>query len=136
MSSLLNVSESAFLAFHGMVILAKAAPEKVRIKSIAVELKASEAHLAKVFQRLQKTGLVKSTRGPAGGYNLVGSLEEINFLDIFEAVESKVNTKICPFGKLDCMYNTGCFDANINDISNVVYDSFVKMKLSNYVQKK
>ena len=51
MSSLLNVSESAFLALHGMVVLAKVAPAKVRVKVIAFELKASEAHLAKVFQR-------------------------------------------------------------------------------------
>ena len=39
MSGLLNVSEGFFLALHGMVILAKVAPRKVRVKALAEEAK-------------------------------------------------------------------------------------------------
>ncbi|MBC8385860.1 MAG: Rrf2 family transcriptional regulator [Candidatus Cloacimonetes bacterium] len=133
MSSLLNLSESAFLALHGMVIIAKAAPEKVRIKALASELKASEAHLAKVFQRLQKNGLLKSTRGPAGGYSFANSPEKISLLDIYEAVESKINMKICPFGKLDCMYDTCVFDSSISALAQNIYSTFANLKLSDYL---
>lgn len=135
MSSLLNVSESAFLALHGMVVLAKVAPAKVRVKAIASELKASEAHLAKVFQRLQKSGLINSTRGPAGGYSLINSPDELSFLDIYEAIESKVNMEICPFGKSDCMYDSCFFDSSISIMAQKVYDTFANLKLSDYLKK-
>jgi len=133
MSSLLNLSESAFLALHGMVALAKSAPEKVRIKVLASELNASEAHLAKVFQSLHKNGLLKSTRGPNGGYNLINSPEEISFLDIYEAVESKVNMENCPFGKLDCMYDSCVFDSSISVLSQNIYNTFANLKLADYL---
>ena len=133
MSSLLNVSESTFLALHGMVILAKATPKKLRVKAIALELQASESHLAKVFQKLSKAGLVKSLRGPVGGYSLIDFPEEISFLDIYEAVESKVNIDICPFGKFDCMYDACIFDNSIAELATHIYDTFKKTKLSKYL---
>ena len=134
MSGLLNVSESAFLALHGMVILAKISPGKVRIKEMAKELKASEAHLAKVFQRLQKSGLVKSARGPMGGYSLVLNPNEVTFLDIYEATEGRVNMQICPFGKLECMYDKCLFDQRIEALAQDIYDTFKDIKLSDYIK--
>ena len=134
MSGLLNVSESAFLALHGMVILAKISPEKVRIKKMAKELRASEAHLAKVFQRLQKSGLVKSARGPMGGYSLVLNPNDVTFLDIYEATEGKVNMQICPFGKLECMYDRCMFDQRIEALAQDIYDTFKDIKLSDYIK--
>jgi len=135
MSGLLNVSESAFLALHGMVILAKKMPNKVRIKEIAEELKASAAHLAKVFQRLQKSGLVKSVRGPSGGYFLNSAPEKISFLDIYEAVESKVNMEKCPFGKTECMYDECLFDSRLEELAQNIYRTFLEIKLSDYIKK-
>ncbi len=133
MSSLLNVSESVFLALHGMVVIAKAAPEKVRVKELALELKASEAHLAKVFQRLHKNALVRSTRGPTGGYSLNDPPAEISLLDIYEAVEAKVNTDICPFGKLDCMYESCVFESSIDTLAQNIYTTFANLKLADYL---
>lgn len=135
MNGLLNVSESAFLALHGMVILAKISPERVRIKEMAKELKASEAHLAKVFQRLQKSGLVKSARGPMGGYSLIPNPSKITFLDIYEATEGKVNMDICPFGKLECMYDMCLFDQRIEALAQNIYNTFKEIKLSDYIKK-
>ena len=134
MNGLLNVSESAFLALHGMVILAKKTPKKVRIIEIAEELKASVAHLAKVFQRLQKSGLIKSVRGPYGGYFLSLPPEKISFLDIYEALENKVNLEKCPFGKDECMYDECIFDKRIKDLAHQVYQTFSQIKLSDYIK--
>lgn len=136
MSGLLNVSEGAFLALHGMVILAKSMPKKVRIKEMAKELKASEAHLAKIFQRLQKSGLVKSTRGPVGGYSLISAPQEVSFLDIYEAVENKVNMEKCPFGKSECMYEKCLFDTRLEELAQNIYETFKEIKLSDYIKNK
>jgi Rrf2 family nitric oxide-sensitive transcriptional repressor len=63
MPTVLRMSDAASLALHGMVILAEAPERRVSARAIASELDASEAHLAKVLQRLARAGLVESVRG-------------------------------------------------------------------------
>ena len=63
MNSLVNISEGTSLAIHGLGLLADIAPGRINVKAAAENLRASEAHLAKVFGKLQKSGLVSSTRG-------------------------------------------------------------------------
>ena len=76
MSNLINISEAASLALHGLVLIAKNQPLRMNVKVLAEELNASQTHLAKVFQKLSKAGLVKSLRGPAGGFEL--SISNLN----------------------------------------------------------
>jgi Rrf2 family protein len=71
---------------------------------IARRLGASEHHLAKVMQRLVKAGLVKSLRGPAGGFRLGVSPKDVELLQIYEAVEGPIarNGTVCPLGRPGC----------------------------------
>ncbi len=91
MNSLVNISEGTSLAIHGLGLLADIAPDRINVKLAAVNLKASEAHLAKVFGKLQKSGLVSSTRGPSGGFILEKAADEISFMDVYELFEAPVN---------------------------------------------
>ena len=132
MKSLVNVSEGAYLALHGLAYIAQNTPKRVSVKKLAEVLHASEAHLAKVFQKLSKVELVKSVRGPAGGFELNHSAEEIDFLQIYETIEGKVNLGRCPFGKIGCAFNACIFNQELNRISQDIYDTFKNMKLSNF----
>ena len=58
MPTVLRISDAAALALHAMVMLAEAPERRMSAKAIASELDASQAHLAKVLQRLAKAGLV------------------------------------------------------------------------------
>ncbi|HPR17957.1 MAG TPA: Rrf2 family transcriptional regulator [Candidatus Cloacimonadota bacterium] len=133
MRSLINVSEGAFLAMHGLVYIAQNASERVNIKKLAEVLNASEAHLAKVFQKMSKAGLVRSVRGPSGGFELNHSLEEINFLDVVEIVDGKTTLNGCPFGKSKCAFNTCIFGTRLNSVTQEIYDIFLQSKLSDLV---
>ena len=133
MKNLVNVSEGAYLALHGLAYLAIHTPERVSMKKLAEVLHASEAHLAKVFQKLNKAELVKSVRGPSGGFELNKSAEEVNFLQIYEIMEGKVKLGGCPFGKTDCAFQSCIFNKELNRISQDIYDTFKNLKLSDFI---
>lgn len=59
----------------------------VGIKDLAAYQGVSETYLSKVYTKLKKSGIVKSTPGVNGGYELTRKPETITFLDIVEAVE-------------------------------------------------
>ncbi len=130
--SFINVSEGSFLALHGLVLVYKNEPNLLSVKKISKRLNASPAHLSKVFQKLSKAGLVKSVRGPAGGFKLQKSPSEISFLDIYEIIEGKVTLSNCVFGKNDCTFQSCIFGLELNKISADVYKLFKKIKLSSF----
>ena len=70
MSSVLKISDAATLALHTAVLLADRTEGPLTTKEIALTFGISEAHLAKVLQRLAKAGIVHSGRGPKGGFLL------------------------------------------------------------------
>ena len=90
MASIIQISEAASLALHSMVLLAASPERSLTVKEITGRTLVSEAHLSKVMQRLAKAGLVKSTRGPKGGFVLGDSGLSISLLSIFEAIEGPV----------------------------------------------
>lgn len=55
----------------------------------------SESYLAKVFTRLKKAGLVRSSIGARGGYELARPAERISFWDVVVAVEGGLNLFEC-----------------------------------------
>jgi Rrf2 family protein len=134
MSHFINISEGASLALHGLAILAQQNPKKTNVKYLAEKLDASEAHLAKIFQRLSKSGLVRSFRGPSGGFVLSRPAEEISFLDIYEIVESKIVPNDCPLDKAECAFETCIFGDGLKNISNNVYQTFKTIKLSSFIK--
>ncbi len=55
----------------------------------------SQSYLEQLFSRLRKQGLVKSTRGPGGGYRLSRSAETIAVVDVITAVDENVDATPC-----------------------------------------
>ncbi len=132
MKNLVNVSEGSYLALHGLALIVQRTPERISVKTMAKELYASEAHLAKIFQKLSKAGIVDSVRGPAGGFELNNSAENLTFLDIYEILEGKVELGGCPFGKINCAFNSCIFSNRLNIISQDIYDFYKSMKLIDF----
>ena len=95
MSSILRISEAASLALHTVVLLTTCTDQLVSTREIARILHASEAHLSKVLQRLARVGLVKSIRGPRGGFTLNKSPQQITLLNIYEAIEGPLTPSSC-----------------------------------------
>jgi Rrf2 family protein len=75
-------------AFHSLFYLVGLPRGKiVGIKELAQFNRLTESYLSKTFTKLQKAGLVRSSPGTKGGYELARDAEDISFWDIIEAVE-------------------------------------------------
>jgi len=110
MNSVLSISEAASLALHGMELLA-VNERKMSVREMARLFGVSEAHLAKVFQRLARSGLVISTRGPGGGFYLARDPAGISLYDIYSSIEGEpvdgeciLRNSSCPFGQ--CIFGS------------------------------
>ena len=95
MACALKISEAASLAMHAMGLLAMEPDRSRSVRAIAGRLGLSEAHLSKVLQRLVKAGLLRSNRGPRGGFRLTREPEQISLLEVFEAIEGPVEPTDC-----------------------------------------
>ena len=102
MANILKFSDAVSLALHTVVLLAANGKRSMSTREIAAALHASEAHLSKVLQRLTRVGLVKSIRGPKGGFELTGDPDSTSLLAVYEAIEGQLEASDCLLGKRLC----------------------------------
>lgn len=77
-------------ALHCLVYLANLpVRQPVGIKDLAEFQGVSESYLSKIFTKLAKDDIVRSTPGVKGGYELARSPAKISFWDVVEAVEGR-----------------------------------------------
>lgn len=95
MAGLVRFSEAVALALHAMGILAKEPEKRFSNDDLASLLSASPHHLAKVMQRLVRAGLVRSTRGPKGGFQLAKPPHEILLAEIYQATDGPLPDRGC-----------------------------------------
>jgi Rrf2 family iron-sulfur cluster assembly transcriptional regulator len=67
----------------------------------------SLSYLEQLFTKLRHNGLVKSVRGPGGGYLLNKEMQDISISDIIEAVDENVDLRRCK-GFANCNQGTKC----------------------------
>lgn len=130
MASVFKVSEASSLGLHAALLLAKANGARLRIRDIARALGASEAHLAKVMGRLEDSGLVKGTRGPAGGYALARPAREVTLRRVYEAVEGPVTAERCVFGVPVCDGRGCALGGFFRGVNRQVVDKLSRTRLS------
>ena len=83
-------------AVMAMADLAKNnAKEPTSLTEISLRQGISISFLEQLFLKLRKDNLVKSVRGPLGGYVLSKPPEEIKLLSIISAVDEKIKTVKC-----------------------------------------
>ena len=62
----------------------------LQIKDISSRCDIPHQYLEQIFNRLGKTGIIKSTRGKKGGYELAKPPEQITVLHIVNALEGEI----------------------------------------------
>lgn len=132
MSNLVQLSEAASLGIHSMVIIARC-DKIINASQIAEMTDASRNHLAKVMLTLTKMGLVKSMRGPSGGFVLAKKPEEITLLDVYEAIEGKIYINKCPVNKQICPFTKCIMNNIINKVTTELRDYFGHQTLKDYM---
>jgi len=67
----------------------------VSIRNLSEMEEISAEFLEQIFFRLRKAGLITSTRGPGGGFQLNRELDKITVADIFNAVGEELHFSPC-----------------------------------------
>jgi Rrf2 family iron-sulfur cluster assembly transcriptional regulator len=73
------------------------------LADIAQRQQLSLSYLEQLFGKLRRAGLVRSARGPGGGYRLARSAAEIAIADIVAAVDEPIKATRCEIGSGGCM---------------------------------
>ena len=113
-------------AVMAMADLAKINTDQpTNLTEISLRQGISISFLEQIFLKLKKNDLVKSSRGPSGGYLLVQSPEKIKLLSIIKAVDERVITLGCKRES-----KKGCNGKSIKCITHNLWDD-----LENHINK-
>lgn len=129
-SSVLKISDAAALALHTAVYLAANPDRLAPAREVAAVLQVSEAHLAKVMQRLVRSGIARSVRGPKGGFALYRDASKLSMLEVFEAIEGPLHPTDCLLGPGRRCNGNGCVLGGLvskvnSDVKNYLSSHFV-----------
>lgn len=91
-------SQTVEYALRAIVHLADRSPAPCTTEQIAKATKVPQAYLSKVLQSLRQSDVVHSQRGIGGGISLVKLPEELNLLEVVNAVDPIRRIKTCPLG--------------------------------------
>lgn len=92
----MRLSTKGRYAVMAMADLAQREGERaVSLADIAVRQEISLSYLEQLFARLRRRGLVKSSRGPGGGYRLARGADETNIAEIVLAVDEPLRATRC-----------------------------------------
>ncbi len=122
MPTALRISDAASLGIHAGALLAATPEPRLTASQIASQLGASEAHLAKVLQRMKRAGLLTSGRGPRGGFALALPAERINLLQIYRAVEGNMTLSNCLLPQPVCNGSTCILGSLMRTVSQELLD--------------
>ena len=110
--------------------------EPAPLKEISIRQKISLSYLEQLFSKLRISGLVKSMRGPGGGYMLNKNPSNLNLLDIITAVDEKIDQTQCG-GAMNCINDKPCLTHFIwTDLNNKINDYMREITLSDITLRK
>ncbi|MBE0363113.1 Rrf2 family transcriptional regulator, iron-sulfur cluster assembly transcription factor [Pseudoalteromonas ulvae UL12] len=107
----------------------------VCLAEISERQEISLSYLEQLFARLRKQGLVRSIRGPGGGYLLGKEASEISVGDVISAVDESVDATRC-HGEGGCQKGVRCLTHSLwTDLSIRIEDFLNNITLAELVAK-
>jgi Rrf2 family transcriptional regulator, iron-sulfur cluster assembly transcription factor len=102
-------SQSSKYAIRAFVNLASQPDGQfAMVKNIAEEEQLPAHFLAKILQQIARKGLLKSSKGPTGGFCLKVPAQKLKLIDIVEAVDGLNNFNACAGGMPECNSAKAC----------------------------
>ncbi|MFW5904783.1 MAG: RrF2 family transcriptional regulator [bacterium] len=106
------ISQSAEYALRAALLLAEHSPVQgpVRADEVADQLRVPRNYLSKILHELTQHGLLKSTRGPRGGFRLARPPEGITLESIVEVFDPDLLAEEhkCLLGRPECSDENRC----------------------------
>lgn len=105
----MKYSKATNYALHTMVFLLLTPQGKtIGVQTLAEIQNLSPTYLSKILTKLAKGGLIESTPGVKGGYQMAKPKNEVSFLDVIKAVEGNAHLFHCSFH-----HNEKCLIENV-----------------------
>jgi len=117
--------------------------QPAQIQDISRRQQISPRYLEQIFQNLKKAGILKSKRGPQGGYTLARKPGEITVLEIIKATEQDALVVDCAGQgkktrrrKNECPFEGSCVTQTLWQEANDLLDElFGKLSLETLCQR-
>ena len=107
----------------------------VSLSDISSRQAISLSYLEQLFSKLRRSELVRSVRGPGGGYELKRGSGEIFIAQIIDAVDESVDTTKCQ-GAGDCQGGETCLTHYLwEDLSEQIHTFLESISLADLVAK-
>jgi Rrf2 family transcriptional regulator, iron-sulfur cluster assembly transcription factor len=107
----------------------------VALGDVAERQHLSLSYLEQLFARLRQHGLVRSSRGPGGGYRLSRHPAEISVAEVVLAVDEPVDVTRCG-GLVNCNQESRCLTHDLwVELSRQVYDFLNSRSLADVLQR-
>lgn len=111
-----------------------------QIQDISRRQEISPRYLEQIFQALKKGGILKSKRGPQGGYYLARSPEEITVREILNATEGEMVLVDCVAArkrkKVECTFDGSCVTQTVwQEASSRLNDFFATITLKTLCER-
>lgn len=136
----MKLSTKGRYAVMAMVDLAKYELDKpVSLADIAGRQEISLSYLEQLFGRLRKGGLVKSVRGPGGGYMLSRTPAHVRISDIILAVDEPIEATRCKSGSsLGCTgTKSRCLTHDLwSELGNQIYMFLSSISLADVCERR
>lgn len=108
----------------------------VSLADISVRQGISLSYLEQLFARLRQFKLVKSVRGPGGGYQLMGSTADISVAQVVDAVSESLDATRCE-GKGNCHEGEVCLTHHLwENLSEQIHRFLSEISLADLVARK
>jgi Rrf2 family iron-sulfur cluster assembly transcriptional regulator len=107
----------------------------IRLAGISDRQGISLSYLEQLFALLRRQELVKSVRGPGGGYHLGRHASTISVAEVIAAVNEDTDTTRCR-GAGDCQDGETCLTHHLwQDLSNQVHEFLQNISLGDLVKR-
>ncbi len=108
----------------------------VTLADIARRQGISLSYLEQLFARLRKRGLVRSSRGPGGGYRLGRAADAIAVVEVIGAVDESVDATRCG-GLENCQGDARCLTHDLwQDLSKQIHDFLGSIDLGQLIDRR
>lgn len=97
----------AVTALLDIAIYSENNQKPITLYNISERQNISLSYLEQLFVKLRKSGVVKSYKGPGGGYLLMREVDKIDISEIIRAVDEDMDARSCR-GNKNCRDNRKC----------------------------
>ena len=136
----MKLSTKGRYAVMAMADLARYGGKKpVSLGEIASRQEISLSYLEQLFAKLRRAGIVKSVRGPGGGYHLARDADEIQVADIILAVDEPLKATRCKIGSAEgCLGNgTRCITHDLwDELSRQIHLFLSEVSLGDVIHRR